>query len=97
MSYLLSQLKTKLSAKESTQLLCYYRNDTSDIQIIRILNGVKCEFERIVFSGERILFHALPESYLEVYSSRVNGVQSSRIDCKLLQVHENPDLTKIFG
>lgn len=94
MAYLLSQLKTNFTAKESTQFLCYYINDTNNMQIIRLLSVVKCEFERVVFSGERILFNAVPESYLEVYSSLVNEMQSSRMNCKFLQVNESPDLAK---
>lgn len=94
MGYLLSRLKTNFPTKESTQLLCYYINDTNNMQIIRMLSGVKCEFERIVFPGERILFKALPESYLEVYSPLINEIQSTRMSCRFLQINENPDLTK---
>ena len=91
MTYLLSLL-TAESPEESTQVLCYYINDTSNLQIIRAMSGAKCHLERIVFSGERILLEALPDFYLEVYSSLVKGMQSSRIDCKLLQVHKKTDL-----
>lgn len=91
MTYLLSLL-TAESPEESTQVLCYYINDTSNLQIIRAMSGAKCHFERIVFSKERILFEAFLGSYLEVYSSLLEGTQSSRIDCKLLQVHGKTDL-----
>jgi hypothetical protein len=94
MTYLLSLLTTEFPSKESAQILCYYINDTKNIQIIRAMRGVKCHFERVVFSGERILFEALPESHLEVYSSLINGTQSSIIDCKLLHVNEKPNLAK---
>ncbi|NJO39193.1 MAG: DUF1830 domain-containing protein [Cyanobacteria bacterium CRU_2_1] len=94
MTYLLSLLTTESPSKESTQILCYYINDTSDVQIIRAMSGVGCHFERVVFSGERILFEALPESYLEVYASLINGTRPSKINCKLLHVNEKPDLAK---
>ena len=90
MTYLLSLLGTD-SPKAPVQILCYYINDTSTMQIIRAMSGVKCQFERIVFSGERILFKASPESYLEVYSSLISGTKFSKIDCKLLHIHEKPD------
>lgn len=97
MTYLFSLLTSESPAKELTQVLCYYINDTSHIQIIRAMSGVKCHFERIVFSGERILFEALPESYLEIYSSLIDGTRSSKIDCKLLRVDEKPDRTKALS
>jgi hypothetical protein len=94
MAYLLSLVNAELRSKESTQILCYYINDTSYIQIIRVMRGVRCHFERTVFPRERILFEALPESYLEVYSSLINGTQSTTIDCKLLHVNSKSDLAK---
>ncbi len=88
MTYLLSLLTAESASKDSTQVLCYYINDTGVSQIIRAMNGVRCHFERVVFSRELLLFESLPESYLEVYSPLINGTQSSKIDCKLLQVSE---------
>jgi Domain of unknown function (DUF1830) len=99
MTYLLSLLTAESPSKDSTQILCCYLNDTGVSQIIRVMSGVSCYFERVVFSREYLLFEALPESYLEVYSPQVyspliKGVQSSKIECKLLQVNEKPDLLK---
>jgi Domain of unknown function (DUF1830) len=88
MAYLLSLVKTEPSSEESTQILCYYINRTRDSQIIRVMSGIRCDFERVVFSKERILFEALPESYLEVYSFLLKGTRSSKIDCRSLCVTE---------
>ncbi|MBD1865963.1 DUF1830 domain-containing protein [Leptolyngbya sp. FACHB-671] len=93
MTYLLSLLTTE-SSQEHPQILCYYMNDTSSIQVIRAMSGARCNFERVVFSEERILFEALSESYLEVYSFLINKTKSRKIDCKTLQVSEGFGLRK---
>ncbi len=92
MTYLLSRLTTESPTKDSNQILCYYINDTNCAQIIRSMSGVRCHFESIVFSEERILFEASPESHLEIYSPRINGVRSSKIDCKSLCINEKSSL-----
>lgn len=66
--------------------LCYYRNDSSQIQTVRIDRVL----EKVVFPGDRILFRAAPEAILETYSSTPNGfVQIDRISCSQLQVFES--------
>lgn len=94
MTYLLSLLGTESSIQESDKVLCYYTNDTTNIQIMRAMSEAKCLFERIVFSKERILFATLPESYLEIYSPLIDGTRLSRIDCKLLQINKVSNLEK---
>ncbi|MBV9386814.1 MAG: DUF1830 domain-containing protein, partial [Chroococcidiopsidaceae cyanobacterium CP_BM_ER_R8_30] len=47
----------------------------------------KCICERIVFPGERLLFIALPESHLELYSFLISCERPSKIDCKLLRIN----------
>jgi hypothetical protein len=54
------------------------------------MSEAMCHFERIVFAGERILFEALPDSYLEIYSSRLEGTRMSRVACRLLRVNDEP-------
>ena len=88
MSYLLSTLTACSPAKASDQYLCYYTNGTSCIQTIRVISELKSYFEHIVFSRERILFLALPKSYLEVGVPLRKDSQFSRIDCELLRVNE---------
>jgi hypothetical protein len=94
MTYLLSLLATEFSSKEYNYILCYYVNDTSHNQMIRVMSGIKCHFERIVFSGERLLFEALPNSCLEVYLSEIDGTLFGKIDCKSLQINDQPNLIK---
>ncbi len=88
MTYLLSLLTAESPSQDSAQILCYYTNETNASQIVRVMNGPKCHFERVIFSREHLLFDALPESYLEVYLPLINEVQSNKIECKLLKVSE---------
>ena len=92
MTYLLSLLTDQSSVHGATQFLCYYINDTSELQTIRVMNGVRCEFDRVVFSRERLLFTALPDSYLEIHSCSTGLAQSGIIACNSLRIHEQPDL-----
>ena len=92
MAYLTSCLTANSSKEESPQILCYYINDTSNIQVIRAIHEGLCTLERVIFLGERILFEAFPESYLEVYSSLINGTRSKIIDCKSLHINGNSTL-----
>lgn len=96
MTYLLSRLTAESPSEESTQILCYHVNNTNSSQIIRAMSGEKCHFERVIFSREHLLFEALPESSLEVYSPLTNGMRSSKIECKLLQVNEKSESAQIF-
>jgi hypothetical protein len=88
MAYMLALLKSELPGQASLPMLCYYINDTDDIQNVRVMRGAACHLERIVFRKERVLFEALPESYLEIYSQRRNKSRLEKIDCKLFQVNE---------
>ncbi|WP_408648764.1 DUF1830 domain-containing protein [Tumidithrix elongata] len=96
MTYLLSLIGTESSIDRSEQFLCYYINNAMNIQIVRVINEAKCLFDRVVFSRESILFTALPESYLEIHSPLIDGIRISRVDCKLLHIHEVSNLAKSF-
>ena len=71
---------------ETSEFLCYHINDTRVIQVIRVMNHTHCLFERVVFPMERILFVAIPDAYLEIYESVLDGTVSERIDCDSLRV-----------
>jgi hypothetical protein len=86
MSYLLSLLPVELLEKEFSQVLCYYMNMTDEIQIVHVMNEANCDLESLVLPEERILFAALPESHLEINSSRTYGTVSEKIPCKLLNI-----------
>lgn len=59
------------------------------IQIARIANIPNWYFERIVFPSERLLFEALPEAQLEIYTSVTpSEIRLDRILCKCLRINE---------
>lgn len=88
MSYLLALVTTTTLREEPNQILCYYINDTNNIQIVRVTSSNQCHFERVVFSMERILFAALPDSCLEVYLSQNPHTPLKTVQCKFLSVTE---------
>jgi hypothetical protein len=53
----------------SCQRLYSYVNDTSLLQIIRVVNTTNWFDERVIFPGQRLLFEAPPNVELEVYTS----------------------------
>lgn len=93
MTYILSLLGSQASRPELSEAtsftLCYYINNTTETQIIRVLSESLCHFERIVFPQERVLFEALAESFLDIYSPSLDGERLTRLKCKLLQVNES--------
>ena len=71
------------------RILCSYINLTSRIQVIRITNAPKLQFERVIFPGQRLLFEAVPEAKLEV---QLSELISKSIPCQQLQVTQNYEL-----
>lgn len=79
---------TPLPSKYSEQILCYYVNTTSTIQIARIANVPNWYFERVVFPSQRLLFEAMPEAQLEIHTSVTpSETLSDRILCKYLRIN----------
>lgn len=77
---------TSLPSQMSTSardILCYYINSTSILQMVRLNGARDRDFERIVFPGQRLLFEAPPESLFEISA---NGQSLDRIPCDRLQV-----------
>jgi hypothetical protein len=57
------------------------------VQILRITNIPNWYFERVVFPGEILLFEALPEAALEIYSTNeARPILSDRFLCDWLKV-----------
>lgn len=78
-----------LTLQSKCKILCYYKNDTSQIQIARISNITNWYFERVVFPGEQLLFEALPEAELEIYTgTTVQAILADKILCSRLQVQD---------
>jgi hypothetical protein len=83
------KLSTRPSSHSSDLILCYYINSTSQLQVIRIHELLHNYSERVVFPGERFLFEATLEAWLEICTgTNSNSVPSERIPCLNLRVSE---------
>lgn len=70
-------------------ILCYYRNPTRQMQIIRIDNIPNWNFKRVVFPGQHLLFEAVPEGKSEIYVvERGKEKLAYTISCYSLKVQE---------
>ena len=69
--------------------LFYYRNSTNQLQIIRVGQTNQQTLEKIIFPGELLMFHASPNSQLEIQSRTTNGLTVVEcFPCAQLQVFE---------
>lgn len=85
----MAQIFDSLPSKYDRRILCGYVNATSQIQIIRIANIPSWYFERVVFPKQRLLFEALPEAQLEIYTSEFPGtLLAERIACNRLRAND---------
>ena len=76
-----------LSFPSSNELLCYYLNSTSEIQVIKSECRKIWDFERVVFPGQRLFFEALSTAHLEIYKAKNSGLELvARVKCDRLQV-----------
>ncbi|MBW4699188.1 MAG: DUF1830 domain-containing protein [Aphanocapsa lilacina HA4352-LM1] len=72
-----------------THLTCSYANRTGGLQIVRVTNVPGWYFERVVFPAQTILFCALPEAQLEVYTgSHATCLLADTIPCTQLEIRE---------
>ena len=83
-----TELSNSLNSSEKSPVLCYYKNTTRKIQVARISNLSNWSFERLVFPEEQLLFEALPEAELEIYTTTETGATlSDKFLCSRLQVN----------
>lgn len=76
-----------LSFPCSNEILCYYLNSTSEIQVIKSECRENWDFERVVFPGQRLFFEALSTAQLEIYKAKNSGLELvARVKCDRLQV-----------
>ncbi|MBV9387017.1 MAG: DUF1830 domain-containing protein [Chroococcidiopsidaceae cyanobacterium CP_BM_ER_R8_30] len=70
-------------------ILCHYTNSTSKLQIARVTNISGWYFERVLFSGQHLLFEAPRLAELEIYSGELSSiVLVDKIPCEHLWVIE---------
>ena len=86
----MAQIFNSLPSKYNHRILCGYVNATSQIQIIRVANIPSWYFERVVFPKQRLLFEALPEAQLEIYTGEFAGtLLAERIACDRLRAKDD--------
>lgn len=85
----MAQILDPVPNNENKAILCCYVNTTSQIQIARITNISNWYFERVVFPGQRLVFEALPQAFLEIHSGMMaSAILSDTIPCQNLSITE---------
>ncbi len=75
------------SFQDAELLLCYYANQTQQLQVIKITDKPDLNFERVIFPGQRLMFQAPSTSQLQVYSrTAIAALAQETIPCQDLQV-----------
>lgn len=79
-----------ISPESSQSVLCYYSNNSSQIQVVLILQPAAYS-EQILFPGQRWMFWSSPEAHLDIYTSNAGQpLHLEQIPCSRLQVVEHP-------
>ncbi|MFB2898713.1 DUF1830 domain-containing protein [Aerosakkonemataceae cyanobacterium BLCC-F50] len=69
------------------ELLCFYTNDSTEMQIIRLENNPNSKLERIVFPSEKLLFVGEEKAQLEIYTgNKGKEILFDTIPCASLRV-----------
>jgi len=85
----INQMSTFMPFEVNNQILCYYTNPSKQIQIIRITNIPNFDFEKIVFPKECLMFEAVSEARLKIYTGMMNiSILVEEIPCHILSVQE---------
>lgn len=83
----MTQILDALPTQQPNKILCSYRNPSSDLQIARISNISYWYFERVIFPDDVLLFEAVAEAKLEIYSgSGITILLTDQIPCDRLQI-----------
>jgi Domain of unknown function (DUF1830) len=87
----MSQILDPIPSDRSDPICCCYVNNSSRVQITRITNIENWYFERVAFPGQRLVFEAPMNAYLEIHTGHMaSAVLSDRIPCIRLQIEEQP-------
>ena len=76
--------------KSMKSILCAYQNRTNSLQIIKIENIDNFHWEKVIFPWQRILFNAMEQAELTIYSNdNITAILTDTIDCLRLQVSDS--------
>ncbi|MEM9923081.1 MAG: DUF1830 domain-containing protein [Cyanobacteria bacterium P01_D01_bin.50] len=85
----MAQILDPLPPEQPGKFLCCYVNATSKIQVARISNVSNWYFERVVFSGQRLIFEAPLYAQLEIHTGMMaSSILSDTIPCSRLAINE---------
>ncbi|MEM9805917.1 MAG: DUF1830 domain-containing protein [Cyanobacteria bacterium P01_D01_bin.56] len=91
--FIMSHILDPLPPDISDRISCHYANKTGSLQIVRIQNISNWYFERVVFPEQTLMFYAVPEALLEVYSCEIaTALLVERIPCVHLVLTESNDI-----
>ncbi len=65
---------------------CFYINSTEDIQVIRLLDDSQHQLERVLKTGQRLVFDASSSAVLEIVSFVAGTWQAEKLPCVELKV-----------
>ncbi|WP_119261014.1 DUF1830 domain-containing protein [cyanobacterium endosymbiont of Rhopalodia gibberula] len=85
----MDQILDSLPTEQRKIILCCYVNATSRIQVVRITNIPNWHFERVIFSGQQLMFKAMPQALLEIHTGMMaSAILSDTILCERLSVNK---------
>ena len=77
------------TAEPVLNMVCHYTNSTRKMQLIRVIDSQNLYSEKIVFPQQRILFEAVPEGQLAIYTNQAGIPRCIQIiPCQNLQVNQ---------
>lgn len=83
----------EMVTSRSSKSLCYYRNQSTQLQVAHISEGNALLAERVVFPGEKWLFEASPKAQIHIHRQDLAGnIQIEKISCDRYQVKTNNGL-----
>ncbi len=86
----MSQILDSVPEEHDQKLVCCYVNATSKIQVARITNVHNWYFEKVVFSGQQLIFEATIDAQLEIHSGMMaSSILSDVIPCIQLQIQSD--------
>jgi hypothetical protein len=85
----MSQILDPVPSDRSDPIFCCYTNNSGQVQVARITNIDNWYFERVAFPGQRLIFEAPMNAYLEIHTGAMtSAVLSDRIPCIRLQIDD---------
>ncbi len=85
----MSQILDPIPSDRSDPIFCCYVNNSSQVEIVRITNIDNWYFERVAFPGQRLIFEAPMNAYLEIHTGKMaSSILSDRIPCIRLQLDD---------